>query len=128
MFNRYLNKIIPVIGMVLILGGFNIQAVQAEPAMVIDDFGCGGFVPNGDTENGFPALGFVSTTESHAVKSSSGNQILTCHFNHNVALEKATAGRGFLCGTAFGITDDTQMIATPGGKATLVCKVNGSDG
>ena len=100
---------------------------QGGPAVVVDDFGCGGFVPNGNTATGFPALAFLGTTESHAVLTSSGNQILTCHFDHNVDLQSATQGRGFTCGTVFGVTTNTRMVATPGGKATLVCKINGSN-
>ena len=100
---------------------------QDGPAVVINDFGCSGFVPNGSTPTGFPDLAWLFTTESHAVRSASGNQILTCHFDHQVDLDKATQGEGFLCSTAFGLTVNTHMVATPGGKATLICKVNGSD-
>jgi hypothetical protein len=112
---------------VVVVVGIPDQQVQAEPAVVVDDFGCGGFVPNPDTEDGFPPLAFLSTTESHAVLTKSGVNILTCHFDHLVDLPYATGARGFLCGTVFGVTDDTKMIATPGGKATLVCKINGQD-
>ena len=112
---------------VMALGVISYDA-QAEPAVVVDDFGCSGFVPNGETETGFPALaGLFTNTESNSNLTKSGVTILTCHFDHGVDLPHATGGRGFLCGTVFGVTDDTKMIATPGGRATLVCKINGGD-
>ncbi len=125
MINRSLGVLIA--GVVLVCGGLGSQEVQAEPAVVVDDFGCGVFVPNADTETGFPALANLFTTESHAVLTKSGVNILTCHFDHAVDLPHATAARGFLCGTFLGLTDDTKMFASPGGKAILVCKINGQD-
>ena len=125
MFNKCLGVFL--VGVFVICAGLGSQDVQAEPAVVVDDFGCGGFVPNSDTPSGFPALAFLFTTESHANLTKSGVTILTCHFDHVVDLPHATGARGFLCGTVFKLTTDTQMIATPGGKATLVCKVNGQD-
>ena len=115
-------------GVVFICAGLAIQDVQAEPAVVMNEFGCGGFVPNADTEDGFPALAFLSTNEkTHSVATKSGVTTLTCHFDHIVDLPHATGAKGFLCGTYLGLTDDSKMIATPGGKATLVCKINGKD-
>ena len=126
MINRSLGVLIA--GVVLVCGGLGSQDVQAEPAVVIDDFGCGGFVPNADTPTGLPALANLITFEqTHSVTTKSGVTILTCHFDHAVDLPHATAGRGFLCGTSLGLTDDTQMFASPGGKAILVCKINGKD-
>jgi hypothetical protein len=106
-------------GIVLICAGLGCQVAQADPAVVIDEFGCTGFVPDNGTS--------LFTTESHAVLTRSGVNILTCHFNHAVVLPHATGAQGFLCGTVFGLTSDTKMLATPGGKATLVCKINGQD-
>ena len=93
----------------------------AEPATVINDFGCGGFVPDVDgvTED------FISTTETHSVVTDKGVTILTCHFDHDIDLPMAYGATGFLCGTFLGLTDDSKMLATPGGKAIMVCKING---
>ena len=91
----------------------------AEPATVIDDFGCIGFVP--DLDGG--SLGGVFTEESHAVSTKKGVTTLTCHFDHDVDLPHATGAKGFLCNTLFGLTENTRMLATPGGKAVLVCKI-----
>ena len=126
MFTRTLGVcLIPV---AILIFGTLASTAHAERAVVIDDFGCSGFIPNGDSETGLPALGGVFTdTESHVVKTKSGVNILTCHFDHEIELAHATAGRGFLCSTVFGVTDDTKMIATPGGRATLVCKINGKN-
>lgn len=108
---------------ILMLGA---SVVYADPAAIIDDFGCGTFVldENGDT------LGWVSTdTESHKVITGSGVAILTCHFDHAFDLPYATGSQGFLCGisTSSGVvvTSDTKNLATPGGRVTLVCKFNG---
>jgi hypothetical protein len=95
------------------------QVAQADPAAVIDEFGCGGFVPDDGTG--------LFTTESHSVTTNSGVTILTCHFDHAVVLPHATGATGFLCGTFLGVTDDTKMFASPGGRAILVCKINGDD-
>lgn len=101
-------------------------AAQSEnAAVVIDDSGCGGFVPTAD--GGIGALIFTPDG-AHAVRTSSGNQILTCQFDIPEGSEPATAtmASGFLCGTYFGLTTDTKMVASPGGKATLICKLNPS--
>ncbi len=100
---------------------------QADPAMIIKDGICRGFVPNGETESGFPALEFLVGTDSHSVKSGKGNQKITCHFDHSTDLDHATGGQGFLCGTNFGLTTDSKMLATPGGRATLTCMVKAND-
>lgn len=84
--------------------------------------GCFGFVPN--------SLVPLSTEdEIHATATSSGNVRLTCHFYVPEGFEPATAVKasGFLCGiflpsgTAF--TTDSEMRATPGGRAILKCQV-----
>ena len=92
-------------------------------ATIIQDGGCNGFVPTAEGGTG----PFIGTADgAHAVLTSSGVQVLTCQFDIPDGLEPATATRasGFLCGTYFGTTNDTKMVASPGGQATLVCKVN----
>ena len=97
------------------------SAAFADPAAVFDDFGCSGFVPDGAGGS----LGGLFSVETHAVVTDKGVTILTCHFDHDILLEQANGARGFLCGTHLGITEDTKMLATPGGRALLVCKING---
>ena len=114
-------------GLGLIAAGLAAPIVPAiaqsdNAAVVIDEAGCNGFVPTAD--GGFGS--FIATTDgAHAVLTSSGVQILTCQFDIPEGLEPATAtlASGFGCFTYFGGTTDTKMIASPGGKATLICKV-----
>jgi len=97
------------------------SAAFADPAAVADDFGCVGFVPDGAGGS----LGGLDTNETHSVVTNNGVTSVTCHFDHDVDLPQAYGSQGFLCGTFAGVTDDTKMLATPGGKAILVCKING---
>ena len=102
---------------------FGASLTHADPAAVIDDFGCVGFVPDG----GDGSLGTLVTEESHAVVTGSGVSIVTCQFDHDIPIDQAYGAKGFICGTFDGLTTDTMMLATPGGKAVLVCKINGAD-
>jgi hypothetical protein len=96
---------------------------QPNPAVVINGEGCNGFVPTADGDFG---PGLFTPDGLHAVLTPSGNQKLTCQFDIPEGAEPARATRasGFLCGTNFGFTSDTRMVATPGGQATLTCHVN----
>lgn len=120
-----MKKYIALIGMsalVSILPASPTLAQNANAAVVIDDSGCVGFVPT-DTGGFGP---FIFTPDgAHAVLTSSGVQILTCHFDVPdwAVPASATRASGFLCGTYFGTTNDTKMVASAGGRATLVCKV-----
>lgn len=98
-------------------------AAYAEPATVTKDFGCSGFVPNPD---GSPAS-YLGTTESHSVATSSGVTSLVCKFDIPDGAEpaKATQANDFLCNTYLGLTNDSKMVASPGGNATLTCRING---
>lgn len=119
---------------ILAIAAFAAATIPAAPAMaqsanaaqIIKDGGCGGFVPTAD--GGFSA--FIFTPDgAHAVKTSAGTQSLICQFDIPAGLEPAssTHAEGFGCGTYFGYTTDSKMIATPGGRATLICKINGQD-
>lgn len=99
-------------------------AQSENAATITKDFGCGGFVP---TEEGDPGTAlFTDRTVSAAT--SSGNVKLVCHFDIPEGLEPASAthASGFLCNTYLGLTTDSKMVATPGGKAVLTCEINGS--
>lgn len=95
-------------------------------AQILKDFGCGGFVPNSDGSYG----SYIVTYEpTHSVTTSSGNTTLTCHFviPGGQQPSSATQAQGFECGTFLGVTYDSKMVATPGGDATLTCKINPSN-
>ena len=98
----------------------------ADPAAVITEFGCNGFVPD---ENG-GSMGGITTTKSHNVETGSGVVKLTCQFEHDFDLPQAYGAQGFPCGVpvdggeeGLEVTNDTMMLAAPGGQATLVCKI-----
>lgn len=95
----------------------------AAPAAVIDGFECNAAVPNED--GGFEPFNPIVTTDSHKVITSSGVAVITCHFEHDVLLAHATGAEGFLCAIVdAGIADESRLVATPGGKALMVCKIN----
>ena len=91
----------------------------ADPAAVITDFGCFGFVPDESGGN----MGSLHTTKSHSVETGNGIVKMTCQFDHDFDLPQANGAQGFVCGMPGGVaTNDTMMLAAPGGQATLVCK------
>ena len=94
----------------------------AEPAMVFDSFGCVAAVPN--EQGGFNPWNEVFTTESHKVITDKGVSKLTCHFDHDEMLLSARGERDFLCYISGEIADESRLVATPGGKLTMVCKIN----
>ena len=100
-------------------------AQSANAAWILKDFGCGGFVP---TATGGFGSGLFTIEGTHSVVNSAGNTSLVCQFDIPAGLEPATATKasGFGCGTFLGFTTDTKMVATPGGEATLTCKINPS--
>ena len=103
---------------------FSIQA-SADPALVIKEFACDGFIPDPDTgEPIFPL--FTTQTHGFGVEDRVGK--FTCHFEHDYPLERASSNRGFICAVdspftgELLVTDKTVMLATPGGKALLQCQ------
>ena len=100
-------------------------AQSANAATITKDFGCGGFVPT--ATGGFASFLF-SSDGTQSVINSAGVTTLICHFDIPAGQEPATATRasGFGCGTFLGFTTDSKMVATPGGEATLTCKINPS--
>lgn len=98
-------------------------AQSDNAAVVIDrDTGCGGFVPS-------PTGGFGPGLRGslHSVATSSGVTSLVCKFDIPEAItptDSARRAEGFRCGTFLGVTTDSKMVATPGGQATLTCKIN----
>ena len=108
-----------------IIAGAPALAQSDNAANITKDFGCGGFVP---TATGGFGSGLVSFDGTKSVTNSAGVTSLVCHFDIPAGREPATATRaeGFLCGTYLGVTRDSKMVATPGGQATLTCRINGA--
>lgn len=91
-------------------------------AVITADNACGGFVPS-------PTGGFgpFMIGSLHSVVTSSGVTSLVCKFDIPAGItptDSARRAEGFLCGTFLGVTRDSKMVATPGGQATLTCRVN----
>lgn len=100
-----------------------VSADSPNAAVVIRaDGGCWGFVPS---PTGEPAYWLEGS--AHTVATSSGNTSLVCKFDIPAGAEpdRATRASGFPCGTYLGLTNDSRMVASPGGQATMTCKING---
>ena len=99
-------------------------AQSDNAAVVISEGSCGGFVPT-------PTGGFgpFMIGSLHSVVTRSGVTSLVCKFDIPAAItptDRARRAEGFDCLTFLGLTTDSKMVATPGGQATLTCKINGS--
>src|ERR1041385_145333 len=98
--------------------------VQARGgATVIKRFGC--VIVPADSE--LPIVLFTSKA-SHEVDTPSGNSILQCHFDipKDFAPAHTLHHKGFLCSTFLGLTTDSKLVLTKGGKALLICRVKHS--
>jgi len=93
----------------------------ADPAIRIDDFGCGMSDGNGN---------FVFTDISHAVITDSGNGNLICKADVTPpagghAVQYSFDNTGDSCGTFNGLTEIWHQIVSASGKATLICHTQG---
>jgi hypothetical protein len=113
---RFALVIVTGLALVALMSG---RVAHAEPATVIDDFGC--LILAADSGL---AVNLV-TQESHAVQAANGNVNFTCHFVIPDGQEPASTMHhsGFLCGTQFGFTTDTWSVTTKGGRVLLRCQV-----
>ena len=114
----------------LCFGGTMVYANgQGMGATVTKDFGCGAWYYLDEEQV------FLSTDDmSMAVGTPSGNMMLSCHFDVPEGKEPAKAMKltpedlpGVMCGIPGDpgmVTDDWMLVVTPGGKATLTCKIN----
>ena len=110
--SRFALAAVTGVALVALMAG---PTANADPATVIDDFGC--VITAADS--GLSVALF--TEESHVVRSASGNVTLTCHFDIPDGLAPAATMRnsGFLCGTQFGVTTNTQSVTAKGGRVLL---------
>lgn len=121
--------------LVSLVSVFSMQ-VSAAPAFVVKDADCNGFIPNPDTDTGFPAIGGLYTTQTQGVNAGKVGK-LTCHFdfdNDTVGLTSASSARGWVCAFSDPVTGDpistekTLMLATPDGKALMRCTFSQTKG
>jgi hypothetical protein len=104
---------------------FSALDVYADPAAVFEGGICHGPVYNSDNQ----LLGIYPGT-SKKVITDDGTRILTCKFDHYEDLLQATGAEGFVCGISDPdhpeefpvLATESKTVATPSGKATMVCK------
>jgi hypothetical protein len=116
--------------LITIISFISAQA-SAIPAIVVKEFECTGFIP--DPETGVPIFPlFTTETQGVAVVGKVGK--ISCHFDHDYPLERASASTDFVCAVPSPVTgellvaDRQLMLATPGGKALLECKFGPAKG
>lgn len=70
----------------------------------------------------------LQTFDARAVKTSSGNVTLQCHFDvpQGFAPSKALRPVSTGCGTPFGSANKIDIVISPGGQAKLTCQVSPS--
>lgn len=113
-----------------LIGLAGLTAIPVTPALADSDNAATVIHEGGCTllaaDSGLPNTLF--TEDSHAVVTNDGNTVLTCRFDIPEGDEPGSAivNEGFLCGTYAGATNDSRSVATPGGRAILVCRINGS--
>ena len=108
------------------VGTSTVHAGSPNAAVVLKDSdhpsGCFFMMPNS-------LVPLFTTDEIHTTATSSGNVRLTCHFNIPEGFEpaKAVKASGFTCGIFLPsetvLTTNTEMVANPGGRATLKCQI-----
>ena len=120
-------RIIYPMALAMALGLATMPTAAQAGATVSNDGLCAGFVPTIGGQEGAP----ITTTESHTWLKGNGSSSVTCHFDIPAALIPAqtTRARGFPCtvivgGNFLGITTDTRMLASSGGRATLTCRIS----
>ena len=110
-----------------VLGTPAAYAANPNAAIVLKDLdhpsGCFVSVP-------ISSVPLFTSDEIHTTATPSGNVSLICHFNIPAGSEPARAVKasGFTCGiflpgpvTAF--TNNTELVANPGGRAVLKCQI-----
>ncbi len=105
------------VGVIFFLSGLVSTSSPNEAASIQKGFGCG--VIDGDGFGVFTPDGRIS------VVTSSGNTTLICKAKGVAnSTGKAVRFEGFACGTALGLTFDSQNIVSASGNVTLRCRIN----
>lgn len=126
MTKTYLGSAAAIIGLagMAVASSTPAQAGTEHAATVTQDSGCTGFIPTSDG-----GIGELLRTNKgfHRVETRNGGAILSCQFDIPDALKPAGVEKaeGFDCKAGEQTTNDSSMVATPGGRALLFCKVNG---
>jgi len=105
-----------------LLPATTVLASSENAASVARNGECWGFVP---TSNG--GVGdMIHTTEGHhRVVTRSGSSVVSCEFDIPNRLKPSgvTKATGFGCGVDGQPTNHSSMLATPGGRALLICEI-----
>ena len=104
------------------------QAQNANAAVVISGEGCTVIVPNAAGQLA-PPVAFVADAKFHRVFRD-GAWLISCHADlpETMVPPELRRAEGFLCGSpTIGLTRDSKMQATPGGRWSVSCRVNGGD-
>lgn len=99
-------------------------ALADEGAIVAHDGLCGGLLPDG--EGGFTDIFFLG--EANTRSTPSGIITVTCHFtlDPSIVPDGNLKASGFDCYTqenGGGLTTDTRLNVSPGGRAVLTCRL-----
>ena len=117
-----MRKSIAMLGAVALLTIMPATPVLAESPIVIDEGACFGFIPTASGE--FDPATIFGPGRIHVVTKGSWTT-LTCHLDipPNLIPKKVRRANGVECYTSLGLTNDSRMQATPGGRATATCRV-----
>lgn len=94
----------------------------AEGSIVVHDGLCSGFVPTAD--GGFDPGALLETQDTQIVQNGGWVKV-TCHFDvpDNLVPAKGVKADGVECMIpGFGLTTDSRMSASPGGRAVGTCR------
>jgi hypothetical protein len=113
---RILTPLVLLLALLLPAGGgaTAASAPGGKGANVIKEFVC--------FEGGNPGAPALSTTQTHAVITPSGNTKLTCHFE-GPPVKRTVNLKDVPCGTFLGPATNSHFVYTKSGHATLTCQV-----
>ena len=116
-----MRKAIAMLGAAALLSVFPAAPALADGAIIDEGGNCFGAVPdaNGDL------TGAQVTGDYSSRTTKSGITNFTCHFDltDEEAPDKSTKARDFACGTPLGITTDSRINASPGGRMVMTCNI-----
>jgi len=94
---------------------------QDGGATITKEDGCFGAVP--DASGQLTGIFVTGSLISRSTKS--GITTMTCHFDLSPeeSPPRATRAAGFVCGTPIGLTSDTRISASPGGRMVMTCRI-----
>lgn len=116
-----MRKSLAMLGAAALLSVFPATPALAEGATVTKDGVCYAFVPDGS--GGLTSI--VAIGEALTRTNNSGNTTMTCHFDldDSQSPPKAARARGFPCETPVGLTHDTRINASSGGRMVMTCRI-----